>query len=302
MTAFTIPGHSCERLFDGFASGAYTLPPSVVVHGAALVALSAAAAEARTANNEAKAADGKVARLVAIDIAIGYAVEHGEVPGDPTAPFVTARRVAEDAALRLDILEDAAKRERDNLEAVVAMEADTIAAKHLRSAFGEIMATVAKLAPDLRGVDVTSSTSIAAHGEKAGTAYLAVGEARARLDAVHAGLDVLRTRAHRGQEDTNLLFRDSHAFPGGVEGRTTAAARHPSGPPDPLVRMLWLATDPMADAWLPTLGEWDTRYRDWLYIGTELNRPEAIATVNAARAAELDRIKGRQAASRAAAR
>lgn len=302
MTALTIPGHSTEALFAGFAVDAYSLPPAVVLHGSAFVALSAAAAEARTANDAAKAADGKVARLAAIDAAIAYAVEHGAVPDDPTAPLVTARRLAEDAALRLDILEDAAKRERDNLEAVVAMEADTIAAKHLRPAFREIMAAVAKLAPDLRGVDVTSSSSIAAHGPKAGSAYLALVDARARLDAVHAGLEVLRTRAHRGQEDSHLFFRDTRAFPGGAEGRTTTAGRAPSGPPGPLVRLLWLATDPMADAWLPTLTEWDSRYRDWFYLGAEGNRPEAVEAVNAARAVDMERIKARQAASRGAAR
>lgn len=298
---FTIPGHSTETLWAGW--GVYSLPTGVVAHGRAYVALAAAAGAAKDAHDAAKAADGQAARLAAIDAAIAHAIATGAVPADPTAPLLAARRLAEDAALRLDILRDAVSRQGLNVESVVALAADEIAVEHLRPAFSAVLASVAVLGPDLAGVDVTDTGSVSAR-PPAGPAFLALLAARDRLDAIHGALDVLRTRAHRGQEDSGRLFRDTHAMPGGPDGRTTSAGRRPAGPEHPLERLVWLATDPDAEPWLPTLDEWDSRYRDWFFADTPANRPEAVAAANAARTAELDRMRAahlaRQAANRTA--
>jgi hypothetical protein len=297
VSTFEVPGVSTEEVFAGWHAGAYSLPASVIAHGRAFLALSAAAAEANAANVAAKAADGQAGRLAAIHATIAATIATGAVPVDPGWPIVAAHRAAEDAALRADVLAEARERMADSLAGIVAVSADELVLEHWRPAFTETLAAVAKVAPSLAGVDVTDTGAVSAGGAKAAAAFLELAAARAKVDAIHAAMECLRARAHRGQKDDPRLFRDCRSFPTGP-----GAGRAPNGPAHGLVRLVWLATDRGAEPWCPTLGEWDERSDDWTFRSPDTAANRYAAEEAHARAAEHMAKRAAYIASRDAAR
>ena len=290
---FELSGHSTEPIWAGWARGAYTLPDGIIAHGRAYNALVAAAAEANAANTAAKAADGAPGRLAAVNATIAHAIATATLPADPAGPIVAAHKAAEDAALRLDVLREAGKRMSDSLTTAIVTDADELVTAHWRPAFAETLAAVAAIAPDLAGVDVTSTASVSAHGAKAAAAFVALADARTRVDAILAAVECLAARCHRGQKDAARLFADCKSFPTGP-----TAGREPNGPRDGLARLLWLATDPGADPWLGTLDELDTRSDDWTFRDPKVAGNRYAAQEAAARTAEHERLRAEFIAGR----
>jgi len=150
----------------------------------------------------------------------------------------------------------------------------------LSSAFEEICDEVRKLAPALEGLDLTSAAALAGAPQKTREAYLALLE----LDERHRVIRVTQAARRRQpivrQQDPDVWpfayaagpgtnvpnfvgwFFDCHAMPEihpSAHSASKTTAPRP-GPSEKLARLVWLATDPSAEAWVPSPEEQDARF------------------------------------------
>jgi hypothetical protein len=259
-----LEGTSVERLFRGHEAGAYDLPDDLLAAARAVPELAAKAVEAGAERDRLRPGrQGTLAQRDAYDVADDAAHQAAKVAGAATG----------------------------GIERHVEAHGDQLVTDFLRPAFDAALADARKVAPDLAGVDVTSTASVARGGATAGKAFLALAAARARVDAILAAEDVICVRRHTGTADGGL-FADCRNLP------PPRPARGRAGPEHPLERLLWLALD--AEPWCPTPSERHERWLDLVYAGTEANRHANEASER--RTAETKRLRAKYLAERDAAR
>lgn len=155
--------------------------------------------------------------------------------------------------------------------------------------FAEIIEEVRSFAPALYGHPWTDAAMVEAPDD-ARRAWVRIRN----LSEVHAAMrgwqDQWRRTVHRpsGQEDVTFwdspyaphvagrvgTFFDSRKFPeiapGVLVPRPSTISR--PGPEEPLARLVWLATDPTAEPWMPEPEEQDARFREFQAAIASANR------------------------------
>lgn len=241
---FTLPDTSLSPIFDGWQAGHFDLPPVVTDAAAAYLALVPAAFSARQERD----------RLY---------------PGhERTLGSREAFERAEDSAERAAAARDLALR---NLEGMISGIGDELVVDYLRPAFAAALEAVREALPALEGVDLTDTASVAAGGPDAGPAFLAVVDARRRLDAITRARETVFDRIRLGSawRDSSREARldgylaDTSTWPLPGVRTISKAGRITVGPVHPLERARWLA-DPANGAWCPTAGEWEAEFGRWM--------------------------------------
>jgi hypothetical protein len=254
---FGLEGTPVDELFAGWRDGHYDLPADLIAQANAAHVLGLEAARAKAVRDEHRALGAQALRLRTIDGLVAAVTKSGKVPPDVAAPFVEARQAAEDAALRYELFRDAAERAQGFTEGLTMMQGDQIVRDYLRPPFGEVLEQAGEHVPALAGADVTSTASVSAAGAAAAAAFGHLIDLRARLDGILAAAHCVQIRQKAGATPDNGRFADTAVSPGLPH---YAAA----GPDHPLARLVWLAGDPDAQPWLPTLAERDARFLRWM--------------------------------------
>lgn len=281
-------------LLRGWTAGHYDLPPAVVeaamaadrVHRLPEAILTPIRTEL-TARTDRQARAAAAARIVA----------GGDLVAESEA-ILRADAALADVDRHVSLWRDADAAGAAGVKAAIVAEADAIMTL-LSAAYWETLAGVREIAPVLAGATLTVK-AIAERGAEAGRAFLLLGDARARMDAILAAADRVRVASDRAREDRRGYFRDCFTFP-----RRTVNGFVPDGPADGLARLLWLVSDREARPWFPSLTEWTMRANDWHYKDRPWDRPERQAAAMARRAvtdARFDATIGLVSAERDAAR
>ena len=265
---FAIEGAAgATTLLEGWRAGHFTLPASLIAQARAHAVLRDAAREAEKRRDGLRLHALTAKHQERLDALVAATVTAGHLPADPLADLLALEREAEDAETAARLLRDASQRAASFLEGSV--DADEIVVGHLRPAYLEVIDAVREIAPDLVGVDVTSTAAVSGAGPKAGRAFLALSAAVSRYLAIMAARRSLRHHGGPGYADAGDLFADTGAIPAGQRVPTIGGTRmHGAGPAEPLARLLWLSGED-GRPYLPTFSEQDDRAKRYAaYLAT----------------------------------
>jgi hypothetical protein len=259
---FELPNSCVAQLWSGWAAGAYELPPGLISLGRAALALDQARARARAAVDADNLDDATLMEVV-VGEAVNQALNSRKVDAD-LAENLEARKVARDReAVRLRIIEAAFERVDATYIASAAID-ERLVATWLRTAFDEVVAGAAELAPVLAGVDMTDPESLVAAGPAGSTAFLRLTELAARMSTILAAVLTVETSFYGGKPERNAgtyWFVDCLSEPGPPTPPNNS--RNRGGPSEPRERLLWLATDSNARPYLSTFSERQAAFETW---------------------------------------
>jgi len=238
-------------LFDGIASGTYSLPAEVLELRAGIDALAAQPAPTLTE-------DAVRERLTAATV---EAARRGESPPDP-APLLEARRADELERARQGIVVDAEDRARAQLGTAVAELADTIITEHLRPVVEDVIDR-ARRQVEVFGSYGSDPAALFTAPPKVRAAYTDFTADCHRYTVAHAGRAVLARVGCSPQYDADGWFTEVRnvpaLWPDALAPTRTTRARPPWFGLAPEARLLWLVQN-RADVWLPTPTEQDAAW------------------------------------------
>lgn len=261
----------------GSDSGAYSLPPTVTAARGGVARITSVLELAR--RSDAQIDPATLTERLSDDL-----VEQafaGEIPAaDWTAEVEAAEHERRTAQRRNDVAAQAHEKANVRLREVVMDEAETIVVEHLRPALDEVLAVVRSEAPHVEGLPLDEPEAVLHASDKARKSYFRIRTARDRYDALRTAQRHLGALGAMGGDGECSSMRnprqvwEAMAGPGSWMGRRQA--RSAPWPDGRLGYLVWAATTPIVELWIPLPHEQEQAERELFASGQLGSRSNTI--------------------------